>query len=201
MSPTVARSALVALAVLSGAAVWVSRDSSSEDIAEPRRIVSATALPVEASSAPAVEAAGWLNTDPLTDADLAGKVVLYDFWTFGCINCRHTIPFVKSWHERYAADGLIVLSIHTPEFDWEADPDAVAEFVVAEGITYPVALDPDKTIWRAFANHYWPAFYLHDDEGQRRYTKFGEGRYDETEDAIRALLDVDPDATRAEAPA
>jgi thiol-disulfide isomerase/thioredoxin len=201
VSPGVARGALVAVVVAAGAAVWVSRGSSSEDIVESRRIVTATELPIEASSAPKVEAAGWINTDPLTDADLAGKVVLYDFWTFGCINCRHTIPYVKAWHERYAADGLIVLSIHTPEFDWEADPDAVAEFVAEEGITYPVALDPDKLTWRRFENHWWPAFYLHDDQGQRRYRHVGEGRYVETEDAIRALLGVDADAARAEPPA
>jgi hypothetical protein len=108
---------------------------------------------------------------------------------------------VKSWHERYAADGLLVLSIHTPEFEWEADPDAVAEFVAEEGITYPVALDPDKRTWRRFENHWWPAFYLHDDQGQRRYRHVGEGRYVETEDAIRALLGVDADAPRAEPPA
>ena len=201
MSPAVARGALVAVVVAAGAAVWVSRGSSSEDIVEPRRIVTATELPVEASSAPTVEATGWINTDPLSSADLDGKVVLYDFWTFGCINCRHTIHYVKSWHERYAVDGLIVLSIHTPEFEWEADPDAVAEFVAEEGITYPVALDPDKRTWRRFENHWWPAFYLHDDQGQRRYRHVGEGRYVETEDAIRALLGVDADAPRAELPA
>ncbi|MGB8858756.1 MAG: redoxin domain-containing protein [Ilumatobacteraceae bacterium] len=148
--------------------------------------------------APSIEANdGWLNTTPLTDADLAGKVVLYDFWTFGCINCQHTLPHVTAWQQRYAADGLVILSIHTPEFDYEADAGNVAEFVAGAGIEYPVALDPDRDVWHAWDNHYWPAFYLYDGEGRLRVQHFGEGAYDSTEDAIRALLGVDPDSPRA----
>lgn len=156
-----------------------------------------TELPVLATSAPPVDVDAWLNTAPLTADDLRGRVVLYDFWTFGCINCRNTLPHVKAWAARYAPDGLVVLSIHTPEFDYEADAANVARFVADEGITYPVALDPDRRVWRAFANRYWPAFYLHDREGQRRLVHFGEGAYTETENAIRALLGVSPDAPRA----
>jgi len=145
-------------------------------------------------------AAGWLNTPSLSDDDLSGHVVLYDFWTFGCVNCRNTLPHVKAWQERYAGDGLVILSIHTPEFDYEADPGNVAEFVEANGITYPVALDPERTVWRAWDNHYWPAFYLHDREGRLRLRHIGEGGYEATEDAIRILLGVEPTSPRAVVP-
>ena len=172
---------------------------------EPAAIVDAVGspdrgpLPVEADSAPAVQAASWLNTPDGAPVDVDGKVVLYEFWTFGCSNCRAVLPHVKAWYDRYADDGLVVLSVHTPEFDYEADPDNVAGFVEEQDIEFPVALDPDRTVWQAFGNHYWPAFYLHDAEGQRRLTHFGEGSYDETEDAIRELLGVDPGSPRAEA--
>jgi thiol-disulfide isomerase/thioredoxin len=156
----------------------------------------ASVLPV-GPKAPAVRASGWLNTAALAPADLAGKVVLYDFWTFGCVNCRNTQPHVKAWHARYAKDGLVVLSIHTPEFGYEADPANVRRYVADNGITYPVALDPDSTVWDAFGNHYWPQFYLHDRQGHRRLVRIGEGSYDSTEDAIRALLGVPTTAPRA----
>ena len=124
-------------------------------------------------------------------------VVLYDFWTFGCVNCRNTLGHTRAWHERYAPDGLILLSIHTPEFEYERDREAVAQFVADSDIGYPVVLDPDKVIWRRWSNRYWPAFYLYDADGQLRQRHFGEGRYDEMEDAIRALLDVDRTSPRA----
>lgn len=153
---------------------------------------------LDAGPAPSVEAAaGWLNTAGLTDADLAGRVVLYDFWTFGCVNCRNTLPHVKAWQERYAGDGLTILSIHTPEFAYEADPANVAEFVADNGLVYPVALDPERDIWRTWDNHYWPAFYLYDQQGRLRLHHAGEGSYDTTEDAIRSLLGVDPASPRA----
>lgn len=206
MRPVAARVVLAALvAVAAGAAVVATQVDRDEvvEVANPagsagREPVRADDLPVLADAAPVVDASGWLNTEPLSPDDLAGRVVLYEFWTFGCINCRNVLPHVRAWHERYAEDGLVVLSVHTPEFDHEKDPDAVAEFVAEESIRYPVALDPDKVTWRAFENHYWPAFYLHDDEGRRRLVHFGEGAYDETEDAIRALLGIDADAPRAE---
>ncbi len=150
-----------------------------------------------APSAPAVTATEWINSAPLSPADLHGKVVLYDFWTFRCFNCQNTLSHVKAWYSRYSADGLVVVGIHTPEFDDEAKAANVRAYVTANAIRYPVALDPDKVTWHAFDNHYWPNFYLHDRAGQRRYTHIGEGSYQETEDAIRALLGVDAAAPRA----
>lgn len=183
---------LVAVAAL---AVVVSRHTDPSRVAVSGGSTPA-ALPV-GGTAPAVDAVGWLNSGPLGPADLAGKVVLYDFWTFDCINCQHTLPYVKAWHARYAADGLVLLSIHSPEFSFEADPANVAHYVQDHGITYPVALDPHHDVWRAFGNHYWPAFYLYDREGHQRYIHFGEGSYAQTEDVIRALLGVDPASPRA----
>lgn len=200
MSVRSARLALLLLVVVGVVALAVAARQTERE----RRAATVTSgsadtveLPVLAASAPTVEASGWLNTPPLTSADLRDKVVLYDFWTFGCINCRNTLPWVKAWDERYRADGLVLLSVHTPEFAHEADPAAVARFVADEGIRYPVALDPDRRTWRAFENRYWPAFYLHDRDGRRRYVHFGEGRYAATEDAIRSLLGVDPASPRA----
>jgi thiol-disulfide isomerase/thioredoxin len=144
---------------------------------------------------------GWLNTTPLTPAELAGKVVLYDLWTFGCVNCQHTVPKLRVWYDRYTADGLVIVGVHSPEFDYERDPANVAAALRDQHIAYPVALDPEHRIWRAFDNHYWPSFFLYDRSGARRYTHVGEGAYAATEDAIRQLLGVDPASPRAAAPA
>lgn len=191
-----------------GAAIVVSRRATPASIdaaaGAPTAVVRrADDLPVLATGgAPSVAgASGWLNadvglTDEQRDADLARRVVLYDFWTFGCINCRNTLGHTTAWHDRYAPDGLVLLSIHTPEFEYERDPDAVAEFVADAGIRSPVALDPDKVIWRRWANRYWPAFSLYDADGALRRRHVGEGRYDDMEDAVRALLGVDPASPR-----
>lgn len=201
LSTRLARVLLASGVALSAVAVAVSRSTTAEDIAPARDLApSAVELPVLEDAAPPVTASGWINTEPLDADDLTGRVVLYDFWTFGCDNCQRTLPYVQAWHERYEADGLLVLSIHTPEFDYERDPDAVAAFVEANGLTYPVALDPDKVTWRAFENRYWPRFYLHDIVGRRRLDHIGEGRYAEREDAIRFLLGVDPSSPRAVVP-
>jgi thiol-disulfide isomerase/thioredoxin len=169
----------LALLALAGVATGITRPSADQP------------------SAPPIAATGWLNTAPLSPADVEGKVVLYDFWTFSCINSVHTLPYVKAWYARYAADGLVVISIHTPEFEFEADPRNVADFVAKNDIEYPVALDPQRDTWRAWHNHYWPAFYVYDRAGARRYQHFGEGRYDQTEDVLRSLLGVDPSSPRA----
>jgi thiol-disulfide isomerase/thioredoxin len=142
--------------------------------------------------APSVSGATqWLNTAPLVDGELHQQVVLYDFWTFECVNCFNTLPYVKAWQARYAADGLVIVGIHTPEFAAEADPDNVARFVAGHHITYPVALDPEWTIWKAWGNRFWPAFYLYDRHGLR-LRHYGEGDYENTENTIRVLLGVDP---------
>jgi len=133
-------------------------------------------------------AVAWLNSPPLTNEQLKGKVVLVDFWTYSCINCIRTIPHVKALYERCKDDGLVVIGVHTPEFAFERDAGNVRKAIADFGIAYPVAIDNDWTIWRAFKNRYWPAHYLADAKGQLRYHHFGEGGEAETEAAIRALL-------------
>ena len=130
----------------------------------------------------------WLNAPPLTGEALSGKVVLVDFWTYDCINCRRTLPYVKAWAKKYEKDGLVVVGVHTPEYAYEHIAANVREQVRKLGITYPVAIDNNYAIWRHFDNQYWPAHYLVDAKGQVRYTHFGEGRYDEQERMIQALL-------------
>jgi len=134
-------------------------------------------------------ATGWLNSPPLTAEDLRGKVVLVDFWTYTCINWLRTLGYVRAWAEKYKDHGLIVVGVHTPEFAFEQDADNVRRAVKEMNVWYPVALDPNYAIWRAFANHYWPAIYLADAEGRIRHHQFGEGGYDECERGIQHLLD------------
>ena len=130
----------------------------------------------------------WLNSPPLTAAQLKGKVVLVDFWTYSCINCLRAIPYVRAWDERYRKDGLVVIGVHTPEFAFERDPANVRKAIGDLGIHYPVPLDSQSAIWNAFHNNYWPASYLIDANGRIRYHHFGEGNYEVTESAIRQLL-------------
>ena len=130
----------------------------------------------------------WLGSPPLTREQLRGKVVLVDFWTYSCINCIRTIPHVEAWHRRYERDGLVVIGVHTPEFAFERDPANVRRAIADFNITYPVAVDNEWAIWRAFKNRYWPAHYLIDANGRLRRFHFGEGGKDETEAAIRRLL-------------
>jgi cytochrome c biogenesis protein CcdA/thiol-disulfide isomerase/thioredoxin len=134
-------------------------------------------------------AVDWLNSPALTNEALKGKVVLVDFWTFDCINCKHTLPYVKDWAKKYEKDGLVVIGVHTPEYGFERIIDNVRAKVKEYGITYPVAIDNNYAIWRNFDNHYWPAHYLIDAKGQVRYTHFGEGSYDTQEQMIRQLLE------------
>ncbi len=131
---------------------------------------------------------GWINSEPLTLAQLHGKVVLIDFWTYSCINCQRTQPYVNAWYDTYEKDGLVVIGVHAPEFAFEKVPANVQQAVTAAGIRYPVALDNDFTTWNAYDNRYWPAKYLIDRDGRVRYTHFGEGDYDVTESTIRSLL-------------
>jgi thiol-disulfide isomerase/thioredoxin len=141
----------------------------------------------------------WLNSEPLAAQGLRGRVVLVDFWTYSCVNWLRTLPYVRAWHERYGDDGLVVVGAHAPEFGFEHDLDNVQRAARELDVGYPVAIDNDFTIWRSFDNHYWPAVYLVDRDGRVRFNHFGEGAYDETEEAIQQLLGVDRETVRVDA--
>ena len=131
----------------------------------------------------------WINSEPITFEERRGKVVLVDFWTYTCVNCIRTLPYLKAWHEKYADKGLVIVGVHTPEFDFEKDRENVIEATEGFGLEWPIAQDNDFKTWRAFNNRYWPAKYLVDKDGLIRYTHFGEGAYEETELWIRGLLE------------
>ncbi|HET8554353.1 MAG TPA: cytochrome c biogenesis protein DipZ [Rhodanobacteraceae bacterium] len=145
-------------------------------------------LPVEGTFPSLAGATQWLNSEPLTPASLRGKVVLVDFWTYSCINCLRSLPYVKAWYQKYKDHGLVVIGVHAPEFAFEKDPSNVAAAVKRLGVKYPVALDDDYAIWQGFNNQYWPADYFIDAQGRIRHHYFGEGGYTEGEDLIRRLL-------------
>ena len=130
----------------------------------------------------------WLNSEPLTDAGLRGRVVLVDFWTYSCVNCLRTLPHLKAWDAAYRRAGLAIVGVHSPEFAFERVPANVGDAVQDLGLRYPVGLDNDFATWNAYANRYWPAKYLIDRTGRIRYTHFGEGEYETTEEKIRQLL-------------
>ncbi|VVD84526.1 thioredoxin [Pandoraea communis] len=147
------------------------------------------ARPMTAGAAPEFTGVdNWLNSQPLTLQQLRGKVVLVDFWTYSCINCIHTLPYVQQWYKKYKDQGLVVVGVHTPEYAFERDTGNVSDAIRRFGITYPVALDNRYATWKAYDNLYWPAFYLVDKSGKIVYTHFGEGDYDKTEAAIKAQL-------------
>jgi cytochrome c biogenesis protein CcdA/thiol-disulfide isomerase/thioredoxin len=145
-------------------------------------------LPVEGELPPLTGIGPWINSPPLTREELRGKVVVIDFWTYSCINCLRSIPYVRAWYDRYKDDGLVVIGVHAPEFAFEREFDNVKRAVADLGITYPVALDNDWHLWRALHNNYWPAHDFIDAQGRVRYHHFGEGGYDESERVIRQLL-------------
>lgn len=130
----------------------------------------------------------WLNSPPLKISDLKGSVVLVQFWTFACINCQRTLPYITRWHRQYAERGLKIIGIHTPEFPFERDVNNVKKALKEYQITYPVPLDNEFKTWLAYKNEYWPNLFLADRQGIRRYNHIGEGAYDETEQTIRQLL-------------
>ena len=131
----------------------------------------------------------WLNVDaPLRLADLRGKVVIIEMWTFGCINCQHVIPSLKDWHNKYKDQGLVIIGNHFPEFSYESDLQNLKKAIAEEGIEYAVAQDNNGDTWRSYRNQYWPTLYLIDKQGHIRYVHIGEGRYKETEENIKALL-------------
>jgi thiol-disulfide isomerase/thioredoxin len=145
-------------------------------------------LPIEGELASLDGATGWLNSQPLATADLRGKVVLIDFWTYTCINWLRTLSYVRAWAEKYEEQGLVVVGVHTPEFPFERDVDNVRQAAQDMRVEYPIALDSDYAIWRAFNNRYWPAVYIADAQGRIRHHKFGEGGYREAETVIQLLL-------------
>jgi thiol-disulfide isomerase/thioredoxin len=153
-------------------------------------------LPIEGRLPSLSDAVAWLNSPPLTVEELKGKVVLINFWTYSCINCLRAIPYVRAWAERYKDQGLVVIGVHAPEFAFEKTIGNVRKAIADHRISYPVAIDSDFAIWRAFDNQYWPALYIADAQGRIRDHHFGEGAYDASERTIQQLLaeagDIDP---------
>jgi len=147
-----------------------------------------TSLP-DMGVAPELTNDTWLNVAaPLRLADLHGKVVIVEMWTFGCINCQHVMPALKEWHSKYKDAGLVIIGNHFPEFSYEKDLENLKSAIVQDDIQYAVAQDNNGDTWRAYKNHYWPALYLIDKQGHIRYVHIGEGQYKETEANIQALL-------------
>ena len=145
-------------------------------------------LPIEGHLPSLGGATGWVNSEPLTPEGLRGRPVLVEFWTFTCINWLRTLPYVRAWFEKYRGDGLVVLGVHTPEFDVERDTERVRRAAQELRVEYPIAVDTDYRVWRAFDNNYWPALYFADAEGQIRHHRFGEGDYENSELVIQSLL-------------
>jgi cytochrome c biogenesis protein CcdA/thiol-disulfide isomerase/thioredoxin len=164
------------------------RPTPSESVTEAAAPVGQVQLSNEGPFPSLDGAVGWLNSPPLTREGLKGKVVLIDFWTYSCINCLRAIPYVEAWSEKYKNDGLVVIGVHTPEFAFEKDQANVSKAVRDLNITYPVAIDSNYAIWKAFHNEYWPAHYFIDAQGVMRDHHFGEGEYDKSEEVLQQLL-------------
>ena len=174
-------------------AVTTAQTTTATDAAAAPAMMRAAAsveapLPVEGELPPLSGAIQWLNSSPLTAQDLRGKVVLVDFWTYSCINCLRSLPYVKAWAQKYRDQGLVVIGVHAPEFAFERNVDNVKRATHDLGIDYPVAIDNNYAIWRAFGNQYWPAHYFIDAKGQIRFHHFGEGDYAHSEQVIQQLL-------------
>jgi len=164
---------------------------AARDASQATLLAAAHALPDLGTAPEFTETQDWFNTPgdrPLTLASLRGRVVLIDFWTYTCINCIRTLPYLKAWNAAYAKQGLTIVGVEAPEFSFEKDASNVADAIGQFGLRYPVVQDNNMGTWNAYGNEYWPADYLIDAKGQVRYTTFGEGDYDKTETAIRALL-------------
>ena len=175
------------VAVMMVATVAVPSSLAAELVAQSSSSRAAL-LPVEGAFPSLTGATEWLNSRPLTPAALRGKVVLVDFWTYTCINWQRTQPYVRLWADKYRDDGLVVIGVHTPEFEFEKRLDNIRPALERFRVTYPVAVDSNYGVWNAFDNQYWPAVYLIDANGKIRYHHFGEGAYEDIEAAIQHLL-------------
>lgn len=160
----------------------------SKLVLRPIRSSSSTCKTSEVATAPDLADGEWINSEPLKLKDLRGRVVLIEFWTFGCINCRNTLPYVKSWHDRYQAKGLTVIGVHSPEFEEERKVENLRREVSSLGIRYAVVTDNDYQTWNAYHVEAWPTSFLLDKQGRIRWMHEGEGGYDEAERLIQKLL-------------
>ncbi|WP_027214629.1 cytochrome c biogenesis protein DipZ [Burkholderia sp. WSM2232] len=166
----------------------VSTNADSAALARPIPLAAPLSLPAEGALPSLSGAVDWLNSPPLKSSDLRGKVVIVNFWTYSCINCLRTLPYLKAWSNRYRDQGLVVIGVHSPEFAFEHNIANVKRAAADLHIDYPVAIDNNLAVWQAFGNQYWPAFYIVDARGQIRYHHFGEGGYEKSEEVIRQLL-------------
>ena len=162
----------------------ISRLTAGEQMIPSRTLTEETKAP----TAPELSSGVWINSEPLTLKSLHGRVVLIEFWTFACYNCRNTVPTVKKWDAQYRDNGLTIIGVHTPESDLESNIDDVRREVAELGIKYPVVTDNDYSTWKAYSVEAWPTLFLLDKEGRVRWTNVGEGYYDQTEEAIKRLL-------------
>src|ERR1041385_1779618 len=169
------------LAVVS---MGISRLTSGGQMIPSRALTEETKAP----AAPEISSGQWINSEPLTLKSLHGRVVLIEFWTFACYNCRNTLPTVKKWDAQYRDTGLTIIGVHTPELDYENNVDNLRREVASLGIKYPVVTDNDYSTWKAYGVEAWPTVFLLDKQGRVRWTHVGEGAYDETEAAIKKLL-------------
>ena len=172
--------------LLVGASVYAT--GFTKRLLSPFHSSSATYKSSESATAPDLAAGDWINSEPLKLKDLRGRVVLIDFWTFGCYNCRNTLPFIKGWHDQYRDKGLTVVGVHSPEFDYEKKVESLRREVDSLGIRYPVVTDNDYQTWAAYNVEAWPTVFLLDKQGRIRWMHVGEGNYDEAERKIQELL-------------
>jgi len=172
--------------VVVAASVYVT--GLSKQLLEPFRSSSAEYKGSESAAAPELATGDWINSEPIRLKDLHGRVVLIEFWTFGCYNCRNTVPYVKNWDARYREKGLTIIGVHSPEFDEERKVENLRRAVASLGISYPVVTDNDYQTWKAYNVEAWPTLFLLDKRGQIRWKHVGEGAYDETEQLIQQLI-------------
>ncbi|HEX2549757.1 MAG TPA: cytochrome c biogenesis protein DipZ, partial [Gammaproteobacteria bacterium] len=169
-----------------GPSLLIATENSKDEVTD--HLQNALKKPYPAPAISGIDS--WINSKPFQLSELKGKVVLIDFWTYSCINCLRTLPYLKAWYDKYHLDGLVIIGVHTPEFDFEKEFSNVQNAVIQDGIKYPVALDSHFVTWLNYKNQYWPAHYLIDKKGDVVYTHFGEGDYDVTENNIRYLLNI-----------